>query len=212
MITRLERSEPAGSTTNRFHPIPSASNRYLDHQPCQLHRRRRMAHAPAPDDRRSAARHRVIHLDELPPVGVICFQQPSGLPSYDGVGPASVKTQDAAPDAMLGDLDVVEVMGPSGGRSAAKAWSSCPPEPGGSWRPSTPGALQAWSSRASRSPLSPAATCWCCEDGGAGSTGLRHRQAGLDLGPQDPTGTRFVRHQNETRIRPHRAVLPAEVP
>jgi hypothetical protein len=54
----------------------------------------------------------VIHLDELPPVGVICFQQPSGLPSYDGVGPASVKTQDADPDAMLGDLDVVDVMGP----------------------------------------------------------------------------------------------------
>ena len=46
----------------------------------------------------------VIRLDELPPVGVICFQQPSGLPSYDGVGPASVKTQDADPDAMRGDF------------------------------------------------------------------------------------------------------------
>jgi hypothetical protein len=71
-----------------------------------------MAHAPALDDRRSAARHGVILLGELPPVGVICFQQPSGLPSYDGVGPASVKTQDGDPDAMLGDLDVVDDMGP----------------------------------------------------------------------------------------------------
>jgi polyisoprenoid-binding protein YceI len=44
----------------------------------------------------------VIHLDDLPPVGVIRFQQPSGLPVLTMMlDPASVEAQDADPDAML---------------------------------------------------------------------------------------------------------------
>jgi len=55
----------------------------------------------------------VIHSDELPPVGVICFQQPSGLPILTmALDPTSVETQDADLNAMLGGLDVLEVMGP----------------------------------------------------------------------------------------------------
>jgi polyisoprenoid-binding protein YceI len=44
----------------------------------------------------------VIHLDGLPPVGVIRFQQPSGLPVLTmTLDPASVETGDADLDAML---------------------------------------------------------------------------------------------------------------
>jgi hypothetical protein len=60
-----------------------------------------MAHAPALDHYRSTARHGVIHLDELPPVGVICFQQPSGLPVLTmALDPASLEPGDADLDAM----------------------------------------------------------------------------------------------------------------
>jgi polyisoprenoid-binding protein YceI len=44
----------------------------------------------------------VIQLDELPPVGVVRFQQPSGLPVLTmTLDPASVDTHDADLDAML---------------------------------------------------------------------------------------------------------------
>jgi polyisoprenoid-binding protein YceI len=44
----------------------------------------------------------VIHLDELPPVGVIRYEQPSGLPVLTmTLDPASVETQDADLDAKL---------------------------------------------------------------------------------------------------------------
>ena len=44
----------------------------------------------------------VIHLDGLPPVGVVRFEQPSGLPFLTmTLDPASVDTGDAALDAML---------------------------------------------------------------------------------------------------------------
>jgi polyisoprenoid-binding protein YceI len=44
----------------------------------------------------------VIHLDGLPPVGVIRFEQPSGLPVLTmALDPASVETHDADLDAML---------------------------------------------------------------------------------------------------------------
>jgi polyisoprenoid-binding protein YceI len=53
----------------------------------------------------------VIHLDELPPVGVVRFQQPSGLPVLTmALDPASVETQDANPDAMLGGPDYFDAL------------------------------------------------------------------------------------------------------
>jgi polyisoprenoid-binding protein YceI len=52
----------------------------------------------------------VIHLDELPPVGVIQFEQSPGLPVLTmALDPASVEPRDADLDAMLGGPDVVDV-------------------------------------------------------------------------------------------------------
>jgi polyisoprenoid-binding protein YceI len=55
----------------------------------------------------------VIHLDELPPVGVIRFQQPSGLPVLTmALEPASVQTGAADLDVMPCGPNVSDVMGP----------------------------------------------------------------------------------------------------
>jgi polyisoprenoid-binding protein YceI len=44
----------------------------------------------------------VVHLDDLPPVGVVRFEQPSGLPVLTmALDPASLETGDADLDAML---------------------------------------------------------------------------------------------------------------
>jgi polyisoprenoid-binding protein YceI len=53
----------------------------------------------------------VIHLDGLPPVGVIRFQQPSGLPVLTmTLDPASVETHDADLDAMLRGPDYFDAV------------------------------------------------------------------------------------------------------
>jgi polyisoprenoid-binding protein YceI len=53
----------------------------------------------------------VIHLDALPPVGVIRFQQPSGLPVLTmTLDPASVQTHDADLDAMLRGPDYFDAV------------------------------------------------------------------------------------------------------
>jgi polyisoprenoid-binding protein YceI len=53
----------------------------------------------------------VIHLDELPPVGVIRFQQPSGLPVLTmTLDPASLETHDADLDAMLRGPDYFDAV------------------------------------------------------------------------------------------------------
>ena len=53
----------------------------------------------------------VIQLDGLPPVGVVRFQQPSGLPVLTmTLDPASVETQDVDLDAMLGGPDSFDVV------------------------------------------------------------------------------------------------------
>jgi polyisoprenoid-binding protein YceI len=52
----------------------------------------------------------VIHLDDLPPVGVIQFEQPSGLPVLTmAVDPASIETDDADLDARLRSPEVFDV-------------------------------------------------------------------------------------------------------
>ena len=115
MITRLSRgSEPAGSTTNRSHPLPTGT--------WTIHPANSIVSVAWRTLRlwtiAGCTAWRVsLHLDELPPLGVICsshrlFQQPSGLPSYDGVGSSQREDPRRRPDAMLGDLDVVDVMGP----------------------------------------------------------------------------------------------------
>jgi polyisoprenoid-binding protein YceI len=53
----------------------------------------------------------VIHLDGLPPVGVVRFEQPSGLPVLTmALDPASVDTGDADLDAMLGGPDYFDAV------------------------------------------------------------------------------------------------------
>jgi polyisoprenoid-binding protein YceI len=53
----------------------------------------------------------VIQLDGLPPAGVVRFQQPSGLPVLTmTLDPASVETQDADLDAMLGGPDYFDAV------------------------------------------------------------------------------------------------------
>jgi polyisoprenoid-binding protein YceI len=74
----------------------------------------------------------VIHLDELPPVGVVRFQQPSGLPVLTmTLDPASVETGDADLDAML--------CGPDYFDAVRHRWWTLRSEslevlPGGTWR------------------------------------------------------------------------------
>jgi hypothetical protein len=78
----------------------------MDHRPCRQQRHVHLAQAPAQDHCRSAARLGVIHLDDLPPIGVIRFQHPSGLPVLTmALGPASVETGAADLDAMGGGPD-----------------------------------------------------------------------------------------------------------
>jgi polyisoprenoid-binding protein YceI len=53
----------------------------------------------------------VIHLDGLPPVGIVRFEQPSGLPVLTMVlDPASVETGDADLDAMLRGPDYFDAV------------------------------------------------------------------------------------------------------
>jgi polyisoprenoid-binding protein YceI len=53
----------------------------------------------------------VIHLEDLPPVGVIEFEQPSGLPVLTiALDPASVEPHDTDLDTMLGGPGVGDVM------------------------------------------------------------------------------------------------------
>jgi polyisoprenoid-binding protein YceI len=75
----------------------------------------------------------VIHLDDLPPVGVIRFEQPSGLPVLTmALDPASIQTHDADPDTSIPVPRSLTSCDTGGGRSAATAWKSCRPVPGGS--------------------------------------------------------------------------------
>jgi polyisoprenoid-binding protein YceI len=53
----------------------------------------------------------VVHLDGLPPVGVVRFEQPSGLPVLTmALDPASVETRDADLDAMLRGPDYFDAV------------------------------------------------------------------------------------------------------
>jgi polyisoprenoid-binding protein YceI len=74
----------------------------------------------------------VIHLDDLPPVGVIRFQQPSGLPVLTmALDPASMETGDADLDATPCGPDAYDVL--------RHRWWTLRSEslevlPGGTWR------------------------------------------------------------------------------
>ena len=99
MTLLRERSKPADTTTSRapLHPIgswtidPSHSSVSLTWSRLRLATITGRLHCLG-----------VVHLDALPPVGVIQFEQPSGLPVLTmALDPASIETQDADLDARL---------------------------------------------------------------------------------------------------------------
>ena len=199
MTTRPERSEPGATSTDRSHgnrggtwtidpadSIVSYAGRTL-----RLRTITGRLHCLG-----------VIHLDELPPVGIVRFQQPSGLPLLTmALGPASLQMEEADLNATL--------YGPDVGAVWRQRWWTLDSQsleilrlaaPGGSWRPSPPIGPRGWSSCAWRStPRRAAGTGWCCGGGGAGSSGLRHRQVGLKPRPDDPAGVGSPRQTRGTR-------------
>jgi polyisoprenoid-binding protein YceI len=99
MTLLRERSDPADTTTSRapLHPIgswtidPSHSSVSLTWSRLRLATTTGRLHCLG-----------VVHLDDLPPIGVIQFEQPSGLPVLTmALDPASIQTQDADLDARL---------------------------------------------------------------------------------------------------------------
>jgi len=110
MTTLHERSEPGVTTINRSHPLPTGTWT-IDPADSSISFAWRTLRLWTSTARLHGLG--VIHLDELPSVGVIRFQQPSGLPVLTmALDPASVETGDAELDAMLRGPDVVDVMGP----------------------------------------------------------------------------------------------------
>jgi hypothetical protein len=92
MTTRLERSEP-GATTDRS-PSDPYGTWTIDPATSTVCFAWRTLRLWTVTDRRQCLG--VIHLDELPPVGVIRFRQPSGLPVLTMASdPASLETGEA---------------------------------------------------------------------------------------------------------------------
>jgi hypothetical protein len=74
----------------------------------------------------------IIHLDDLPPVGVIRFQQPSDPPVLTmALDPVSVEAGAVDLD-VRGGPDVSDVLESRWWTLQSEASRSCPPEPGGS--------------------------------------------------------------------------------
>jgi hypothetical protein len=165
MITGYDRSEPGLTTINKSHPLPTGIWT-IDPADSIVSFAWRTLRLWTVTGRLHGLG--VVHLDDLPPVGVIRFEQPSGLPVLTmALDPASVDTGDADLAAMLRGPAVSAACATGGGPSAAKAWKSSPAEPGGSWRRSPPQAPKAWSSCTWRStPGRAALTGWCCADEG----------------------------------------------
>jgi polyisoprenoid-binding protein YceI len=108
MTLRLDLKEPADAATNRSHPHPIGTwtidpgNSRVSFAWRKLRFWTITGQLPCLG---------VIHLDDLPPVGVIRFQQPSGLPVLTmALDPASLETQGARLDAMLRGPDAVDVL------------------------------------------------------------------------------------------------------
>jgi polyisoprenoid-binding protein YceI len=107
MTLLRERSKPADTTTSRalFAPIgswtidPSHSSVSLTWSRLRLATITGRLHCLG-----------IIHLDDLPPVGVIQFEQPSGLPVLTiALNPASVEPHESDLETMLGGPDAVDV-------------------------------------------------------------------------------------------------------
>jgi polyisoprenoid-binding protein YceI len=129
MTLRSDLREPADPATNRSHP-PPIGTWTIDPADSSVTLAWRKLRFWTITGRRPCLG--VIHLDELPPVGVIRFQQPSGLPVLTmALDPASLETQDADLDAMLCGPEAVDVL--------RHRWWTLRSEsleilPGGTWR------------------------------------------------------------------------------
>jgi polyisoprenoid-binding protein YceI len=104
MTTRLERSQPGATSTDRSHPSQRGTWT-IDPADSIVSYTRRTLRLWTITGRLHGVG--VIHLDELPPVGTIRFQQPSGLPVLTmAFDPPSLQTGDADLNAMLGGPDM----------------------------------------------------------------------------------------------------------
>jgi polyisoprenoid-binding protein YceI len=200
MTLRLELREPADAATDRSHPPPPIGTWIIDPADSSLSFAWRKLRFWTITGRRPCLG--VIHLDELPPVGVIRFLHPSGLPVLTmALDPASLETQDADLDTMLGGPDAVDV--------AQHRWWTLRSEslellPGGTWR-----VMATLTARGTQGlvelhlEVEPEASGhhWLVLRGRGvlGSTGLRHGQAGLDFRLQDSTRPGRARHTGGNR-------------
>ena len=107
---------------------------------------------------------------------------------------------------------VVDVMGPRWWTLHSQSLEILPTGTWRSWRPSPPEARQAWSSCASRSTRSPAATCWCCEDGVLDRRALAIGKRAWILGPGIQLELAVYATQVETRSRPTGPCFPRRSP
>src|SRR4029453_16898937 len=108
MNSLCERSEPSVAAIDRPHPPPTATWTIDPADSSVTLTWRTLRLGPLTGRLHCLG---VVHLDALPPVGVIRFEQPSGLPVLTiALDPASVETHDADLDARLRsseDLDVL---------------------------------------------------------------------------------------------------------
>jgi hypothetical protein len=88
-----ERSQPGVTATGQAHPPPTGTWTIDPADSSVWFASRRLRLGTSTGRLHSVG---VIHLDELPPVGVIRFQQPSGLPVLTiALDPASIPTHSA---------------------------------------------------------------------------------------------------------------------
>jgi polyisoprenoid-binding protein YceI len=107
MTMLRERSEPAVTATDPSPPCPTGTW-VIDPAGSNVSLARRKLRLWTVTGRLHC--FGVIHLDELPAVGVIRFEQPSGMPVLTiALDPASVESHDDDLNAMLGGPDVVDV-------------------------------------------------------------------------------------------------------
>jgi polyisoprenoid-binding protein YceI len=129
MTLRLDLREPANAATDRSHP-PPIGTWTVDPENSRVSLAWRKLRFWTITGRLHCLG--VIHLDDLPPVGVIRFQQPSGLPVLSmALDPASLETQDADLTTILRGTDAVDVMRP---RWWTLRSESLEVLPGGTWR------------------------------------------------------------------------------
>src|SRR4029453_408815 len=129
MNTLCDRSEPSVAATDQPHPNltgtwtidPAASSVSFTWRSLRLWTMTGRLHCVG-----------VVHLDAPPPVGVVQFEQPSGLPVLTmALDPASVETHDADMDARLRSPEAFDVLRHRWGMLRSESLEILP---SGAWR------------------------------------------------------------------------------